>query len=149
MQTNGHSQMPHHAPHPSSSAEGLTRLYEEVWLKIGEFKSNTRQATSSEANANAITGHLFETMNHNGQALESYQRALFHNKNSIEALRAVASILRTDDKYEAAVDYIRTILQLNPSDGESWSSLGMWFGLEFVSAKGYETDMGLLQATAI
>jgi len=63
-------------------------------------------------------------MTHNGQALESYQRALFHNKNSIEALRAVASILRTEDKYEAAVDYIRTILQLNPADGESWSSLG-------------------------
>lgn len=65
-------------------------------------------------------------MTHNQQALESYQRALFHNKNSIEALRAVASILRTEDKYEAAVDYIRTILQLNPADGESWSSLGMF-----------------------
>ena len=64
-------------------------------------------------------------MTHNQQALESYQRALFHNKNSIDALRAVASILRTEDKYEAAVDYIRTILQLNPADGESWSSLGM------------------------
>lgn len=70
------------------------------------------------------TGHLFETTNRNLEALDSYQRALHHNKNSIEALRSVASILRAVDKYEEAVDYIRTILSLAPTDGESWSSLG-------------------------
>lgn len=63
-------------------------------------------------------------MAHNAQALDCYESALRHNKTSIEALRSVASILRAEDKYENAVDYIRMILQLSPSDGESWSSLG-------------------------
>jgi Flp pilus assembly protein TadD len=37
----------------------------------------------------------------------------------------MASILRAEDKYDAAIDYIRNILTLNSADGESWSSLGM------------------------
>jgi len=36
----------------------------------------------------------------------------------------MASILRAEDKYDAAIDYIRNILALNSADGESWSSLG-------------------------
>jgi glucose repression mediator protein len=64
-------------------------------------------------------------MTQNAQAMECYQNALRHNRNSIEALRAVASILRAEDKYEQAVEFIRNILALNPADGESWSSLGM------------------------
>jgi len=41
----------------------------------------------------------------------------------------MASILRAEDKYDAAIDYIRNILALNSADGESWSSLGMCRGL--------------------
>jgi len=37
----------------------------------------------------------------------------------------MASILRAEDKYDAAIDYIRNILALNSADGESWSSLGI------------------------
>jgi glucose repression mediator protein len=69
-------------------------------------------------------------MTQNAQAMECYQNALRHNRNSIDALRAIAAILRTDDKYEQAVEYIRSILSLNPADGESWSSLGvltLWY----------------------
>lgn len=38
----------------------------------------------------------------------------------------MASILRAEDKYDAAIDYIRSILALNAADGESWSSLGTY-----------------------
>lgn len=63
-------------------------------------------------------------MDHKPLAIESYQRALFYNKENVEALRCVASVLRADDKYEDAVEYIKALLVLNPSDGEAHSSLG-------------------------
>lgn len=63
-------------------------------------------------------------MAHNPQALEAYKRAHSHDKQNVDALRCIASILRTEDQYESAIEYIRQILQLCPTDGESWSSLG-------------------------
>jgi len=69
-------------------------------------------------------GHLAELMNNNQLALESYQRVLHFNQWSVDALHAIASILRAEDKYSQAVEYIRTILKVQPANGESWSSLG-------------------------
>ena len=51
--------------------------------------------------------------------------ALHFNRNSLDALGAIASVLRAEDKYPEAAEYINNILALQPNDGESWSSLGM------------------------
>jgi hypothetical protein len=55
----------------------------------------------------------------------------------------MASLLRAEDKYDAAIDYIRNILALNSADGESWSSLGMYRGHCLY------TDLITTQATVI
>jgi len=67
---------------------------------------------------------LAEVLQNNQLAMEAYQRALSFNAWSVEALHAIASMLRAEDKYDQAVDYINRILKIQPANGESWSSLG-------------------------
>ena len=63
-------------------------------------------------------------MGNNATALDSFSRALHFNPGNADSLRAIASILRSEDKYAQAVEYIKNLLKLNPMDGESWSALG-------------------------
>lgn len=65
-----------------------------------------------------------EKMSNNQVALDAYHAVLKWDKWNIPALRGIAGILRSEDKFDQAVDYIRSILGVQPSDGESWSSLG-------------------------
>jgi len=72
-----------------------------------------------------LAGRLAEVLQNNVLAMEAYQRALVFNAWSVDALHAIASILRAEDKYGEAVDYINRILKIQPLNGESWSSLGI------------------------
>lgn len=58
-------------------------------------------------------------------AVSAYNRALHFNQFSVDALHAIASVLRTEEKYDQAVEYIESIIKLDHTDGESWSHLGM------------------------
>lgn len=60
----------------------------------------------------------------NGIAIPAYERVLTFNNVSVEALHSIASILRSEDKYDQAIEFIEGILKLEPTNGESWSSLG-------------------------
>lgn len=60
----------------------------------------------------------------NSIAVQAYERVLSFSNVSVEALHAIASILRSEDKYDQAIGYIEEILKLEPTNGESWSSLG-------------------------
>lgn len=82
--------------------------------------------TSSTNTDETLLGRTAELMDNKPLAIEAYQRTLYYNKDSVDALRCIASVLRADDKYEEAVEYIKTLLALNPNDGESHSSLGMY-----------------------
>ncbi len=57
-------------------------------------------------------------------AIHSYEQALRFNQWSIPAMQAISCILRTKDQFAAAVEYLKTILKVEPNNGEVWGSLG-------------------------
>jgi general transcriptional corepressor CYC8 len=57
-------------------------------------------------------------------AIMCYEQALKHNPWSIPAMQGIACILRTRDRFPEAVDFLKTILKADPSNGEVWGSLG-------------------------
>lgn len=57
-------------------------------------------------------------------AMQSYERALRFNHNSVPAMMAISSILRSRDSFPAAVDYLRHIIRIESENGEVWASLG-------------------------
>lgn len=59
-------------------------------------------------------------------ATQAYERALNFNQYSVPAMLAISCILRTKDQFPAAVEYLRSILKLEPNNGEVWSSLGKY-----------------------
>lgn len=61
----------------------------------------------------------------NNIAIEAFDRALRFNAGSVDALHSIAAVFRSEDKYDVAVDYLEQILKIEPSNGESWSALGM------------------------
>lgn len=58
-------------------------------------------------------------------AMNSYEQALRHNQWSIAAMNAISCILRTKEQFPKAIEYLQSILKLDPTSGETWSSLGM------------------------
>ena len=57
-------------------------------------------------------------------ALQCYEQALKYNQWSIPAMQGIAAILRTKDHFPQAVEYLRTILKVDPANGDVWGSLG-------------------------
>lgn len=60
------------------------------------------------------------------EAMIAYEHALRQNPRSIPAMSAISSILRGQEKFSQAVDYITSILKLDPNNGDIWGSLGMF-----------------------
>ena len=76
--------------------------------------------------------------------MQCYEQALKFNQWSVPAMQGIACILRTKDAFPAAVEYLRTILKVDSTNGDVWGSLGKtWL------CKSYPTRLTLLQATAI
>lgn len=88
---------------PMTTAQKITALNEQVWLQIGS---------------------LSELMGDLDGAMGSYEHALRHNQWSIPAMSAIAQILRTREQFPKAIEYLQTILKLDPQNGEAWSNLG-------------------------
>lgn len=57
-------------------------------------------------------------------AVQCYQQALKCNEWSVPAMQGIACILRTKDHFPQAVEYLRTILKVDQTNGEVWGSLG-------------------------
>lgn len=57
-------------------------------------------------------------------ACSCYEMALKFNQWSVPAMQGIACILRTKDHFPQAVEYLRTILKVDPANGEVWGSLG-------------------------
>lgn len=57
-------------------------------------------------------------------AMQCYEQALKHNQWSIAAMQGIACILRARDQFPHAVEYLRTILKVDPANGDVWGSLG-------------------------
>jgi tetratricopeptide (TPR) repeat protein len=99
-QVNGH---PPHVNQPKTPSQYLGQLTEAVWTQMGS---------------------LSEQMQDFDSAMECYQLALKYNQWSVPAMQGIACILRTKDAFPQAVEYLRTILKVDPANGDVWGSLG-------------------------
>ncbi|AEO61745.1 hypothetical protein MYCTH_2071423 [Thermothelomyces thermophilus ATCC 42464] len=98
---------PARAPVPqqsfSSSRQTLLQQTEAVWIQLG---------------------NLAEQMGNLDDAMASYERALRTNPNSIPAMSAMSSVLRTREDFPKAAEYLNAILKLDERNGEAWGCLG-------------------------
>jgi general transcriptional corepressor CYC8 len=58
------------------------------------------------------------------EAIGAYEHALRANPRSIPAMNAISAILRTQEHFHKAVEYLNQILKLEPNNGDVWGSLG-------------------------
>jgi tetratricopeptide (TPR) repeat protein len=58
------------------------------------------------------------------EASGAYEHALRANPRSIAAMNAISAILRTQEHFHKAVEYLNKILALEPNNGDVWGSLG-------------------------
>lgn len=86
-----------------TTAQVLAQTNESVWLQLGA---------------------LSEQMGEGDSATQAYERAMSFNQWSVPAMLAISCILRSKDQFTAAVEYLRQIIKIEPSNGEVWSSLG-------------------------
>lgn len=54
----------------------------------------------------------------------AYEHALRSNPRSIPAMNAISCILRTQEHFHKAVEYLQNILKLDGNNGDVWGSLG-------------------------
>lgn len=54
----------------------------------------------------------------------AYESALSANPRSIPAMNAISSILRAQEQFHKAVEYLQSILKLDGNNGDVWGSLG-------------------------
>lgn len=105
-QPNGGMPMPPQPQGPApqkTAAQYLAQSNEGVWLQLGA---------------------LSEMMGELDGATQAYERAMTFNQRSVPAMLAISCILRAKDQFTAAVEYLRQILIVEPTNGEVWSSLG-------------------------
>ena len=69
-------------------------------------------------------GSAAETMGDMARALGAYESALLHNPYSIPALSATASVYRSMDHFDLAVEYFQRVLDIDNENGEVWGAMG-------------------------
>lgn len=74
-------------------------------------------------------GAVAEQVQDQDKALRAFETALKHNPNSVLALNAVASIARSRDDFDKAIEYFQRILNIKQDNGEVWGSMGEQFPL--------------------
>ena len=58
------------------------------------------------------------------EAMTAYEHALRANGRSVPAMNAISCILRTQEHFHKAVEYLQNILKLDGNNGDVWGSLG-------------------------
>ncbi|KAK3837456.1 MAG: hypothetical protein J3R72DRAFT_387286, partial [Linnemannia gamsii] len=91
------------APIIPSPAQRLDAIDEQVWLQIGS---------------------LAESMGEFDRAMNSYESALRHNYQSVNALNLIAELYRSRENFPKAAEYFQRILAIDNASGEVWGSLG-------------------------
>ncbi|WWC67078.1 uncharacterized protein I206_100985 [Kwoniella pini CBS 10737] len=112
--SNGHG----HPSGPGGSISPAARAAKE--------KMDNLLAQLANANENTwmLIGAVAEGMNNPDRALTAFENALRHNPSSVLGLNAVASIARSRDNFDKAIEYFQRILNINQENGEVWGSMG-------------------------
>lgn len=102
-------------------ANQLAAMNEAVWVSIGTVTA----VSSRDFNpSNACIGAVQELLMQQDEALNSYEQAMRHNPRSIPAMLAISIILRLQEKFPQAAQYLDQILKLDREHGEAWGYLG-------------------------
>ena len=64
-------------------------------------------------------------MSNFNEAIMSFENALRHNPQSVRALMAIGSVLRTREDFPKAAEYYNQLLKIDNNNGEAWGGLGM------------------------
>jgi general transcriptional corepressor CYC8 len=70
-------------------------------------------------------GQIHELTGDLDNALYAYEQALRHDQWSTRNLNAISSILRAREKYPEAMEFLKNVLKVEPSNGEAWGNLGI------------------------
>ncbi|WFD42785.1 glucose repression mediator protein [Malassezia psittaci] len=81
----------------------ITAANEQTWLAIGSAAESMEDYT---------------------RALSAYDSALLHNPYSVAALSAMATMYRTLDHFDLAVECFQRVLNITPDNGEVWGAMG-------------------------
>ncbi|OLL21705.1 General transcriptional corepressor ssn6 [Neolecta irregularis DAH-3] len=102
QQANVHYQngVQHSAPPQSASIQKLATVNEDVWIQLGKTA---------------------ELMGDTERALASYENALRHNAYSIPAMTQIASVLRSKEQFQNAIEFLQRIIAIEQNNGEVWS----------------------------
>lgn len=65
--------------------------------------------------------------------MAAYEHALRANPRSIPAMNSMSGILRNQEQFHKAVEYLQNILKLEPNNGEVWGSLGKCRPLKYLA----------------
>lgn len=74
--------------------------------------------------SNDCIGNFLEMIGSLDEAIGAYEHALRVNPRSTTAMNAISAILRTQENFHKAVEYLNNILKLEPNNGDVWGSLG-------------------------
>lgn len=102
------------------AAQQMAAMNEAVWLQIGTETTTP----SASILLTALLGSLAELMGNLEEAMTAYEHALRANSRSISAMNAISCILRTQEHYHKAVEYLQNILKLDGNNGDVWGNLG-------------------------
>jgi glucose repression mediator protein len=102
------------------AAQQMAAMNEAVWLQIGKTHTVHIKASSLIHHI----GSLAELLGNLDEAMASYEHALRANPRSIPAMNAISCILRTQEQFHKAVEYLQNILKLDGNNGDVWGSLG-------------------------
>lgn len=69
-------------------------------------------------------GSLSELLGNLDEAMAAYEHVLRTNPRSIPAMNAISSILRAQEQFPKAVEYLQNILKFDQNNGDVWGSLG-------------------------
>lgn len=70
-------------------------------------------------------GSFSELLRTPDDALHAYERALIANPQSLPALNAIGMLLKGREAFDKALEFFRTIVDMDRNNGEAWGNLGM------------------------
>jgi glucose repression mediator protein len=99
---------PQGVPPPAqyNPAHQINAMNETVWLHIGS---------------------LAEVLRVPEEAMHAYEKALQANPQSIQAMNSIGLLLKGREVFDKALDFFRTIVHIEPTNGEAWGNLGHCF----------------------
>ncbi|OAQ96054.1 hypothetical protein LLEC1_06567, partial [Akanthomyces lecanii] len=134
------AQAPGGPPHGPSSAYNpsaqIQQLNEQVWLQIGKLGRPLSCLVASSLTPPA--GSFSELLGIPDEALQAYERALIANPQSITALNAIGMLLKGREAFDKALEFFRTIVDMDRNNGEAWGNLGHCFLMTENLQKAYD-----------